>query len=65
LESFVLGLFYLSFYSLTKQEEYVRRNLTQDEMDGIIRDPELVYAEREQMKKAFAPDEVSPKSPTR
>jgi hypothetical protein len=47
------------------QEEYVRRNLTQDEIDEITRGPELAHAAREQMELAFPSDEVRPESPTR
>lgn len=39
------------------QEEYVRRNCSQAEVDEIIRNPELIGAAREQLGEAFRSDE--------
>ena len=43
------------------QEPYVRRNCTQEELDEIIRNPELVHACREHTEKFFHSEELAPK----
>ena len=49
------------------QEPYVQRNCTQEEIDEIIRNPELVHACREHLKQVFRSAELDPrtKTPTR
>jgi hypothetical protein len=42
------------------QEEYVRRNCTQPEIEEILTNPELVRAAREQMEGAFESGELDP-----
>ena len=39
------------------QEEYVRRNCSQAEIEQIIRSPELIGAAREQLGESFRSDE--------
>jgi hypothetical protein len=43
------------------QEPYVRRNCTQEEIDEIIRNPELVHARREHTEEFFHSGELNPK----
>ena len=43
------------------QEPYVRRNCTQEEIDEIIRNPELVHACREHTEEFFHSGELDPK----
>jgi len=43
------------------QEPYVRRNCTQEELDEIIRNPELVHACREHTEEFFHSEELDPK----
>jgi hypothetical protein len=43
------------------QEEYVRRNCPQNEIDEIINNPELVHACRARLEMAFESDELSPR----
>ena len=49
-------------------EDYVRRNCSQGEIDGIVNDPELVHACRERLWRTFESDELDPdavaKAPT-
>jgi hypothetical protein len=40
------------------QEDYVRRNCTQAEIDEIVNAPELVHACRERMEEAFRSGEL-------
>jgi glutaredoxin-related protein len=42
------------------QEEYVRRNCTQLEIEEILIDPELVHAAREHMEETFESGELDP-----
>jgi hypothetical protein len=42
------------------QEEYVRRNLTQPEIEEILINPELVHAAREHMEESFESGELDP-----
>jgi hypothetical protein len=42
------------------QEDYVRRNCTQAEIDEIVNAPELVHACRERMEEAFRSGELDP-----
>ena len=42
------------------QEDYVRRNCSQDEVDEIIKDPELVHASREHLWQTFRSGELDP-----
>jgi hypothetical protein len=42
------------------QEEYVRRNSSQAEIEQIIRSPELIGAAREQLGESFRSDEFKP-----
>jgi hypothetical protein len=43
------------------QEPYVRRNCTQEEIDEIVRNPELVHACREHTEEFFHSGELDPK----
>jgi hypothetical protein len=43
------------------QETYVRRNCTQEMIDEIIRNPELVHACREHLERVFASGELDPR----
>jgi hypothetical protein len=42
------------------QEDYVRRNCSQAEIDEIVNAPELVHACRERMEEAFSSGELDP-----
>ena len=42
------------------EEEYVRRNCSQAEIDEIIRSPELIEAAREQLGESFRSGEFKP-----
>ena len=42
------------------EEEYVRRNSSQTEIDEIVRSPELIEAAREQLGESFRSDEFKP-----
>jgi hypothetical protein len=42
------------------QEEYVRRNCSQAEIEQIIRSPELIGAAREQLGESFSSEEFKP-----
>ena len=42
------------------EDEYVRRNATQSQIDDILSDPRLVEAARERMQQAFASGELDP-----
>ncbi len=42
------------------EEEYVRRNSSQAEIDEIVRSPELIEAAREQLGESFRSDEFKP-----
>ena len=42
------------------QEEYVRRNLTQPEIEEILINPELVHAARGHMEESFESGELDP-----
>jgi hypothetical protein len=42
------------------QEEYVRRNCTQPEIEEILIDPELVHAARVHMEETFESGELDP-----
>ena len=43
------------------QEPYVRSNCSQDEIDEIVRNPELVHHCREHLEHIFASGELDPK----
>jgi hypothetical protein len=43
------------------QETYVRRNCTQEMVDEIIRNPELVHACRESLERVFGSGELDPR----
>ena len=43
------------------QEDYVRRNCSQDEVHEIIKDPELVHACREHLWQTFRSGELDPR----
>ena len=45
------------------QEEYVRRNASQAEIDDILDNPRLVEAAHEQMRNDFSSGKLDPKSP--
>ena len=42
------------------QEEYVRRNCSQSEIEQIVRSPELIAAAREQLGESFRSEEFKP-----
>ena len=42
------------------QEDYVRRNCSQAEIDEIVNTPELVHACRERLEEAFRSGELDP-----
>ncbi|MBA3423394.1 MAG: hypothetical protein H0U04_02430 [Rubrobacter sp.] len=42
------------------QDEYVRRNCTQEEIDGIIQDPRLIHEDRESLHRLFESGELAP-----
>ena len=42
------------------QEDYVRRNCSQSEIDEIVNTPELVHACRERLEEAFRSGELDP-----
>ena len=44
------------------QESYVRRHYTQEEIDEIVRNPELVHACREHLEQAFRSGELDPRT---
>ncbi|HSK85440.1 MAG TPA: hypothetical protein VK902_18875 [Rubrobacter sp.] len=44
------------------RESYVRSNCTQQEVDKIIRNPELVHACRERLERAFGSGELDPRT---
>jgi hypothetical protein len=44
------------------QETYVRRNCTQEMVDEIIRNPELVHACREHLERVFGSGELDPRN---
>ncbi len=46
-------------------EDYVRRNATQDQIDRILGNPDLVHAARERMELAFRSEELRPDSSSR
>jgi hypothetical protein len=46
------------------QESYVLRNCTQEEVDEIIRNPELVHACRELLEQVFRAGELDPRTKT-
>jgi hypothetical protein len=41
-------------------EPYVQRNCSQEEIDEIVNNPELVHAAREQLEQAFGSGELAP-----
>jgi hypothetical protein len=43
------------------QEPFVRRNCTQEEIDEIVRNPELVHARREHTEEFFHSEKLDPK----
>ncbi len=46
------------------QEEYVRRNASQAEIDDILENPRLVEAAHEEMRKDFSSGDLDPKPST-
>ena len=44
------------------RETYVRRNCTQEMIDEIIRNPELVHACREHLERVFGSGELDPRT---
>ncbi len=42
------------------QEEYVRRNCSQEEIDRIIRDPRLIHEDRASLHRLFESGELDP-----
>jgi hypothetical protein len=47
------------------QEPYVRRNCSQDEIEELLRKPDLVHHCREHLEHVFGSGELNPKSPGR
>ena len=45
------------------QEEYVRRNASPDEVEGILENPELIEAAHEQLRDDFSSGKLDPKAP--
>lgn len=43
------------------REDYVRRNCSQAEIDGLVGSPELSHAAREGLERAFGSGELDPK----
>jgi hypothetical protein len=43
------------------QEDYVRRNCSQAEIDEIVNAPELIHACREHLEEAFRSGELDPR----
>jgi hypothetical protein len=43
------------------QEHYVRRNCSQDEIDEIHNNPELIYAAKEHLEQTFRSGELDPR----
>jgi hypothetical protein len=41
-------------------EPYVQRNCSQEEIDEIMSNPELIHAAREHMEQAFGSEELAP-----
>ena len=46
------------------REDYVRRNLSQAEVDEVVSDPELLRAVRGRMESAFEPGRLAPHAPS-
>jgi hypothetical protein len=44
------------------QEPYVRRNCSESEIEEIVGNPELVYACRERLERAFESGELDPRT---
>lgn len=44
------------------EEDYVRRNCSQGEIDEIENDPRLVHAARESMERTFSSGDLNPKT---
>lgn len=42
------------------QEDYVRRNCNQDELDEVVRDPRLIHEEREELRRFFTDGRFDP-----
>jgi hypothetical protein len=45
------------------EEEYVRRNASKEEVDDLIRDPELAHAAREHLESALESEAPYPRPP--
>ena len=45
------------------QEEYVRRNASQEEIEDLLNNPKLVEAAHEQMREDFSSGRLDPKPP--
>ena len=50
-----------SLHDVIGEEDYVRRNCSQDEIHGIVNDPELVHACREHLWRTFRSGELDPR----
>jgi hypothetical protein len=44
------------------EEEYVRRNMSGDQIDDLLSDPKIVEAAREKMQEAFESGELDPEN---
>jgi len=42
------------------EEEYVRRNVSRDQIDDLLSDPKIVEAARQKMEEAFESGELDP-----
>jgi hypothetical protein len=47
------------------QEEYVRRNCSEEEINGVIRDPGLIHDDRVSLRRLFESGELNPASARR
>jgi hypothetical protein len=45
------------------QEEYVRRNASQEEIEDLLKNPKLIEAAHEQMRADFSSGRLDPKPP--
>lgn len=45
------------------QEEYVRRNASPQEVEGILENPELIETAHQQLRNDFSSGELDPKAP--
>ena len=47
------------------EEEYVRRNCSEEEVNTIIRDPRLIHEDRESLRRLFESGDLDPTSAVR